>query len=53
MSQIYRHSNKKYLETTKADAVIVEEKSFLNEKRGIVVQNSQFAMAKTLSLIHI
>tara|TARA_B100000989_G_scaffold26367_1_gene17034 strand:- start:4361 stop:5374 length:1014 start_codon:yes stop_codon:yes gene_type:complete len=43
---------KKYLETTNADAVIVEEKIFLNEKRGIVVQNSQFAMAKTLRLFN-
>ena len=43
---------KKYLETTNADAVIVEEKSFLNEKMGIVVQNSQFAMAKALRLFN-
>jgi len=45
-------SYKKYLETTNADAVIVEEKKFLNEKMGIVVQNSQFAMAKTLKLFN-
>ena len=45
-------SYKKYLETTNADAVIVEEKIFLNEKMGIVVQNSQFAMAKTLRLFN-
>ena len=43
---------KKYLETTNADAVIVEEKTFLNKKMGIVVQNSQFAMAKTLRLFN-
>ncbi len=43
---------KKYLETTNADAVIVEEKIFLNKRRGIVVQNSQFAMAKTLRLFN-
>ena len=45
-------SYKKYLETTNADAVIVEEKIFLNKKMGIVVQNSQFAMAKTLRLFN-
>ena len=45
-------SYKKYLETTNADAIIVEEKIFLNEKMGIVVQNSQFAMAKTLRLFN-
>ena len=43
---------KKYLETTNADAVIVEEKKLLNKKMGIVVQNSQFAMAKTLRLFN-
>ena len=31
-------SYKKYLDTTNADAVIVEEKNFLNKKMGIVVQ---------------
>jgi len=45
-------SYKKYLETTNADAVIVEKKIFLNKKMGIVVQNSQFAMAKTLRLFN-
>ena len=45
-------SYKKYLETTNADAVIVEEKNFLNKKMGIVVKNSQFAMAKTLRLFN-
>ena len=43
---------KKYLDTTSADAVIVEEKNFLNKKMGIIVQNSQFAMAKTLRLFN-
>ena len=43
---------KKYLETTNADAVIVEKKIFLNKKMGIVVQNSQFAMAKALRLFN-
>jgi len=43
---------KKYLKTTNADAVIVEKKIFLNKKMGIVVQNSQFAMAKTLRLFN-
>ena len=43
---------KKYLDTTNADAIIVEEKIFLNKKMGIVVQNSQFAMAKTLKLFN-
>ena len=45
-------SYKKYLETTNADAIIVEEKNFLNKKMGIVVSNSQFAMAKTLRLFN-
>jgi len=45
-------SYKKYLETTNADAIIVEDKNFLSKKMGIVVQNSQFAMAKTLRLFN-
>ena len=45
-------SYKKYLKTTNADAVIVENEIFLNKKMGIVVQNSQFAMAKTLRLFN-
>ena len=43
---------KKYLDITDADAIIVEEKSLLKEKMGIVVKNSQFAMAKTLRLFN-
>ena len=42
----------KYIDTTNADAIIVEEKSLLKEKMGIVVKNSQFAMAKTLRLFN-
>ena len=42
----------KYIYTTDADAIIVEEKSLLKEKMGIVVKNSQFAMAKTLKLFN-
>ena len=42
----------KYLDITDADAIIVEEKSLLKEKMGIVVKNSQFAMAKTLRLFN-
>ena len=42
----------KYLAITDADAIIVEEKSLLKEKMGIVVKNSQFAMAKTLRLFN-
>ena len=42
----------KYLSSTDADAVIVEEKSLLKEKMGIVVQNSQYAIAKTLMLFN-
>jgi len=45
-------SYKKYLASTNADAVIVEEKSLLKHKMGIVVQNSQFAMAQALSLFN-
>ena len=43
---------KKYLVSTSADAVIVEDKTFLKHKMGIVVQNSQFAMAKALRLFN-
>jgi len=43
---------KKYLASTNADAIIVEEKSFLKHKMGIVVQNSQFAMAKALRIFN-
>ena len=43
---------RKYLDITDADAIIVEEKSLLKEKMGIVVKNSQFAMAKTLRLFN-
>ncbi len=42
----------KYIDTTDADAIIVEEKSLLKEKMGIIVKNSQFAMAKTLRLFN-
>ena len=40
---------KKYLSSTKASAVIVDDRSFLNDKSGIVHNNPQLA----LSLIHI
>ena len=43
---------KKYLDITDADAIIIEEKSLLKGKMGIVVKNSQFAMAKTLRLFN-
>ena len=42
----------KYIDTTDADAIIVEEKSLLKGKTGIVVKNSQFAIAKTLRLFN-
>ncbi len=42
----------KYLATTNADAVIVEKEIFLKQKMGILVQNSQFAMAKVLRLFN-
>jgi len=45
-------SYSKYLDNTEADAIIVEEESLLKEKMGIVVKNSQFAMAKTLRLFN-
>ena len=43
---------RKYLDITDADAIIVEENSILKGKMGIVVKNSQFAMAKTLRLFN-
>ena len=40
---------KKYLESTKASAVIVSDSSLLNGKNGIVVQNPQLAFSKILN----
>ena len=43
---------RKYLDSTNADAIIVEKQVYLKQKMGIVVKNSQFAMAKTLKLFN-
>lgn len=43
---------KKYLDSTNADAIIVENEVYLKKMMGIVVKNSQFAMAKTLKLFN-
>ena len=43
---------RKYLDSTDADAIIVEKEAYLKQKSGIVVKNSQFAMAKTLKLFN-
>lgn len=43
---------RKYLDNTDADAIIVENKVYLKQKMGIIVKNSQFAMAKTLKLFN-
>ena len=43
---------RKYLDSTNADAIIVEKQVYLKKKMGIVVKNSQFAMAKTLELFN-
>ena len=43
---------KKYLDNTKADAIIVEQEIFLEQKMGIVVKNSQLALAKVLRLFN-
>ena len=40
---------KKYMDNTKASAVIVSNEKFLSGKSGVVVRNPQFAMAKVLS----
>ena len=40
---------KKYMDSTKASAVIVSNEKFLSGKDGVVVKNPQFAMAKILS----
>ena len=40
---------KKYIDNTKASAVIVSNEKFLSGKDGVVVRNPQFAMAKVLS----
>ena len=40
---------KKYMDSTKASAVIVSNEKFLSGKDGVVVRNPQFAMAKVLS----
>ena len=39
---------KKYLSSTKASAVIVDEPSLLNDKSGIIHKNPQLAIAKIL-----
>ena len=41
---------KKYLESTRASAVIVSDSSLLNEQNGIVVQNPQLAFSKILNV---
>ena len=41
---------KKYLDSTKASAVIVSDSSLLNRKNGIVVQNPQLAFSKILNI---
>ena len=43
---------KKYLEKTKSSAVLVKSAKFLGAKSGIVVENPQLAMAKTLELFY-
>ncbi len=43
---------RKYLDSTNADAIIVEKKVYLKQKMGIIVKNSQFAMAKTLKIFN-
>ena len=43
---------KKYLDNTNADAIIVEKQVYLKQKIGIIVKNSQFAMAITLKLFN-
>ena len=45
VNQVY----KKYMDNTKASAVIVSNEKFLSGKDGVVVRNPQFAMAKVLS----
>ena len=44
-NQVY----KKYMDNTKASAVIVSNEKFLSGKDGVIVRNPQFAMAKVLS----
>jgi UDP-3-O-[3-hydroxymyristoyl] glucosamine N-acyltransferase len=41
---------KKYLEKTKSSAILVKSAELLGDKSGIVVENPQLAMAKTLEL---
>ena len=41
---------KKYLDATKASAVIVSDSSLLNRQNGIVVQNPQLAFSKILNV---
>ena len=41
---------KKYLDSTKASAVIVSDPSLLNRQNGIVVQNPQLAFSKILNV---
>ena len=41
---------RKYMESTKASAVIVSDEKYLSGKNGIIVENPQLAMAKVLSM---
>ena len=43
----------KYLDTTEASAIFVSDKELIKDRNGILVENPQLAIAKTLSLIHI
>ena len=41
---------KKYMDTTEASAIIVENENHLSGKDGVIVKNPQLAMAKVLSM---
>ena len=43
---------KKYMDNTKASAVIVSNENHLSGKDGVVVKNPQFAIAKVLSMFY-
>ena len=41
---------KKYIDTTEASAIIVDDENHLSGKDGVIVENPQLAMAKVLSM---
>ena len=50
ISFLGNHAYRKYMDSTKASAVIVSDEKFLSGMNGIIVKNPQLAIAKVLSM---